>query len=104
MEIRKIFEEKDKIISAASCTTDCSAPVLKVLDDNYIELTKEENIPLLLVSVPYVVSEDAQKVYNYEFEIARQEGVDFIDKEVFAGQIEMERLVLPSSLKEIKEA
>lgn len=44
-----------------------------------IELTKEENIPLLLVSVPYVVSEDAQKVYNYEFEIARQEGVDFID-------------------------
>ena len=44
-----------------------------------IQLTKEENVPLLLVSVPYVVSEDAQKIYNYEFQIAQEEGIDYID-------------------------
>jgi len=44
-----------------------------------IQLTKDENIPLLLVSVPFVVSEDAQKYYNYEFEIAKEEGVDYLD-------------------------
>lgn len=44
-----------------------------------IQLTKDENIPLLLVSVPFVVTEDAQKYYNYEFKIAEEEGVDYID-------------------------
>lgn len=44
-----------------------------------IELTKKENIPLLLVSVPYVVTEDAQKIYNYEFDVAAQEGIECID-------------------------
>ena len=44
-----------------------------------INLTKQEGIPLLLVSVPYVLTEDAQKIYNYEFNIAAQEGVDYID-------------------------
>ena len=31
----KILNKADKIISAASCTTNCLAPVLKVLDDKY---------------------------------------------------------------------
>lgn len=31
----EILTDKDKIISAASCTTNCLAPVLKVLDDNF---------------------------------------------------------------------
>ena len=31
----KIVNKEDKIISAASCTTNCLAPVLKVLDDKY---------------------------------------------------------------------
>ncbi len=31
----KTLTKKDKIISAASCTTNCLAPVLKVLDDKY---------------------------------------------------------------------
>lgn len=44
-----------------------------------IALCKEENIPLLLVSVPFVVTEDAQKYYNYEFQIAEEEGVDYLD-------------------------
>ena len=30
-----IIEQSDTIISAASCTTNCLAPVLKVLDDNF---------------------------------------------------------------------
>lgn len=46
-----------------------------------INLTKEKNIPLLLVSVPFPVQryENAQKIYNYEFEIAEKEGVSYID-------------------------
>jgi len=44
-----------------------------------IALSKEENIPLLMVSVPFAVTEEAQKIYNYEFDIAAQEGVDYID-------------------------
>ena len=31
-----IITKKDKIISAASCTTNCLAPVVKVLNDNFI--------------------------------------------------------------------
>ena len=31
----EILESGDKIVSAASCTTNCLAPVLKVLDDNF---------------------------------------------------------------------
>ncbi len=31
----EILTDKDKIISAASCTTNCLAPVLKVLNDNF---------------------------------------------------------------------
>lgn len=30
-----ILDETEKVISAASCTTNCLAPVLKVLDDNF---------------------------------------------------------------------
>ena len=31
----EILSENDIVVSAASCTTNCLAPVLKVLDDNY---------------------------------------------------------------------
>ena len=31
----KVLNKEDKIISAASCTTNCLAPVLKLLDDKY---------------------------------------------------------------------
>ncbi|MBO4902815.1 MAG: hypothetical protein J5518_08480 [Lachnospiraceae bacterium] len=46
-----------------------------------IEYTKEKNIPLLLVSVPFPVYryEDAQKIYNYEFQIAEEENIAHID-------------------------
>lgn len=46
-----------------------------------IEYTKEKGIPLLLVSVPFPVQryEDAQKIYNYEFKIADEEGIPYID-------------------------
>lgn len=46
-----------------------------------IEYTKEKNIPLLLVSVPFPVHEyeGAQEIYNYEFQIAEEEGIPYID-------------------------
>lgn len=46
-----------------------------------IEYTKEKNIPLLFVSVPFPVQnyENAQKIYNYEFAIAEEEGIPYID-------------------------
>lgn len=31
----KILDKKDKVISAASCTTNCLAPVVKLIDDKY---------------------------------------------------------------------
>lgn len=46
-----------------------------------IECTKENGIPLLLVSVPFPVYryEGAQEIYNYEFMIAEEEGISYID-------------------------
>lgn len=46
-----------------------------------IDFTKEKKIPLLMVSVPFPVQnyENAQKIYNYEFAIAEEEGIAFID-------------------------
>lgn len=46
-----------------------------------IDYAKEQNIPLLLISVPFPVYhyEDAQKIYNYEFQIAAEENVPYID-------------------------
>lgn len=53
----------------------------KHLDYYYkiIELCKEENIPLVIIKAPYGVSEDEQKVYNFIFDIAKQNGVPYID-------------------------
>lgn len=64
-----------------SGVTECE-PIIEKQEEylrKIIQLTKEENIPLLLVSVPFVVTEDAQKYYNYEFQIAEEEGIDYID-------------------------
>ncbi len=45
----------------------------------YIELCQKENIPLVLVCSPYMVTEDAQKIYNYMFSIAEQYSVPYLD-------------------------
>ncbi len=44
-----------------------------------IELANSKNIPILLVSVPFPVYEEAQMVYNYEFRLAEELGVPYID-------------------------
>lgn len=55
-----------------------------------LELAKEENIPLLLISVPFAVNEDAQKIYNYTFEIGREEGIEGIDFNKLYDEIGMD--------------
>jgi len=44
-----------------------------------IEYTQEENIPLLLISPPFAITEEEQKIYNYQFEIAEEYGLDYMD-------------------------
>ncbi|MBQ7582211.1 MAG: hypothetical protein IJU25_05275 [Lachnospiraceae bacterium] len=46
-----------------------------------MDYAKEQSVPLLLISVPFPVYnyEDAQKIYNYEFQIAKEENVPYID-------------------------
>lgn len=44
-----------------------------------IELAQQEEIPLLMVSAPYVVTEDSQKLYNYVFDIAEETGIPYLD-------------------------
>lgn len=44
-----------------------------------IELTKEEEIPLVIFTAPYVVTEDSQKVYNYVFNIAEENQIPCVD-------------------------
>ena len=45
----------------------------------YIELCEEENIPLVFVCSPYMVTEDAQKIYNYMFSIADEYEIPYLD-------------------------
>lgn len=44
-----------------------------------IALTEQENIPLLMISAPYVVSEESQKLYNYVFHIAEGNRIPYMD-------------------------
>ncbi len=52
-----------------------------------IELVQSENIPLLLFSSPYVVTEESQKIYNTVFDIALEYGVGFLDFNRFYSEI-----------------
>ncbi len=44
-----------------------------------IELTEQKSIPLLMISAPYVVSEESQKLYNYVFHIAEENEISYMD-------------------------
>jgi len=44
-----------------------------------IELCQENEIPIMVVVSPYVLSEDEKEIYNYTKRIAEEYGVDFID-------------------------
>ncbi len=44
-----------------------------------IQLTKERNIPLLMISAPYVVTEESEKLYNYVFQIADENQIPYLD-------------------------
>lgn len=70
------FETPD--ISHVTETTPVSEKAEKYLR-LMIELAKEENIPLVMMSAPYVVTEDAQKLYNYVFQIAEEEKIPYYD-------------------------
>ncbi|HOO27526.1 MAG TPA: hypothetical protein PLU43_03605, partial [Lachnospiraceae bacterium] len=71
-----LFETPD--ISDVTKTAPISEKAEKYLR-KIIELTKEENIPLLMISAPYVVTEDAQMLYNYVFDIADESDIAYID-------------------------
>ena len=44
-----------------------------------VELAKEENIPILFVCSPYVISEDSQTIFNYIYQYAEENGVPYLD-------------------------
>lgn len=44
-----------------------------------IELCKEEEIPILLVKTPYYIEESDAKIYNYVWEYADANDIDYID-------------------------
>jgi hypothetical protein len=44
-----------------------------------IQLTKEHNVPLLLIAAPYVLSENHQKRFNSVRRIADENGIEFIN-------------------------
>lgn len=70
------FETPD--ISNVTDMVPCSEKAEEYLR-KIIELTKQEDIPLVLFVSPYVVSADEQAMYNYMFNIGIEEGVRVID-------------------------
>lgn len=55
-----------------------------------IELTKQENIPLVLFVSPYVVNDEEQAMYNYMFNIGIEEGVQIIDFNKLYDEMELD--------------
>ncbi len=52
-----------------------------------IELSKQENIPLLLIVNPYVVSESEMKKFNRVAEIAKEYGIPFVNYNFYYDEI-----------------
>lgn len=47
--------------------------------DKIVELTRQEGIELALVSAPYLPEEEDQKIYNYIEQLAKEEGLLFLN-------------------------
>ena len=52
-----------------------------------IDLAKEENIPLLLINTPYFPTEREEKIYNRVAEIAKENGVPYINYNLFYDEM-----------------
>lgn len=72
----KAFDRPD--VSGVTESTPISEKAEKYLL-KIIELTKEEGIPLMMMTAPYVVTEESQKIYNYVFDIAEANQIPYID-------------------------
>lgn len=55
----------------------------------YIELCIKEDIPLLFINAPYMVTEDAQKIYNYMFSIAEEYDIPYLDFNKMYEELEL---------------
>ncbi len=64
-----------------SHVTELSYPNEKMADYmiQMIDLAKEEDIPIVLVCAPYIISEEDQKVFNVFYQYAEENGVPYID-------------------------
>ncbi len=70
------FETPD--VSGITETTPCSEKEEEYIR-KIIELARSEDIPLILIVSPYVITEDEQKIINYVGQLASSENVRFID-------------------------
>lgn len=52
-----------------------------------IEYTKEKGIELVLVSIPYIETNEDRRTYNRVVEIAAEEGITYIDYNDYFGEI-----------------
>jgi len=68
------FTDMSDITERTPCTEKEEEYIRKI-----IELSKNENIPLILFASPYCVKEREQEIINYVGDIAESEGVEFID-------------------------
>ena len=78
------FEQPDisSITETAPITEKAELYLNKIID--YAE---QENIPLLLLTAPYTVKEEAQKRYNYVFSIAESRQVPYLDSNKMYDEI-----------------
>lgn len=71
------YERPDDVTKVTG-RTPCSEKAEEYLR-KIIALTKEENVELVLFVVPYVVQPEEQEIYNYMFDIGKEEGITCID-------------------------
>ena len=66
--------DMDKEVGKKPCTPKAEEYIKKI-----IQLTREEDIPLIMFVSPYSITDDMRMICNYIKDIAASEGVEFID-------------------------